>query len=56
MSAIEKLQEYINTEHPIINSHYIKLVLDAICEGSIKLISAEGVTYEVYADVMETKE
>lgn len=56
MSAIEKLQEYINTEHPIINSHYIKLMLDAVSEDSIKQITAEGATYEVYADVMETEE
>lgn len=56
MSAIEKLKEYINTEHPVVNSHYIKLILDAVCEGGIKLISAEGTTYEVHADIMETEE
>ena len=56
MSAIEKLKEYINTEHPATNSHYIKLMLDAICEGGIKLVTTEGTTYEVYADVVETEE
>lgn len=57
MSAVEKLNEYINTVHPRANdNHYIKLVLDAICEGSIRQIQVEGATYEVYADIVETEE
>lgn len=56
MNAVEKLNEYINTVHPKADHHYIKLLLDAICEGSIKQIQVEGATYEVYADVVETKE
>lgn len=56
MSALEKLNEYINTVQPVGNSHYVKLILDAICEGGIKSICVEGITYEVYADIVETKE
>lgn len=55
MSAIEKLNEYINTTHPVANSHYVKLILDAICEGGIRQFCVEGTTYEVYADVVETE-
>ena len=56
MNAVEKLNEYINTVYPRTNDHYIKLILDAICEGSIRQIQIEGTTYEVYADVVETVE
>lgn len=56
MEAAKKLNEYINTVHPSTDSHYIKLLLDAICEGSVKQILVEGATYEVYADIMETEE
>ena len=56
MSALEKLDKYMETEHPVIDSHYIKLVLETICEGEIQRIQADGVLYEVYADRLETNE
>ena len=55
MDAVEKLNEYINTVHPKADHHYIKLLLDAICERSVKQIQVEGITYEVYADIVETE-
>lgn len=55
MDATEKLNEYIKTVHPRTDNHYIKLILDAICEGGIKQIYVEGAMYEVYADIVETE-
>jgi hypothetical protein len=56
MSALEKLDKYIEEKRPTADSHYIKLILEAICEGGIKTIFVEGALYEVYADRLETKE
>lgn len=56
MSALEKLNEYMKTVHPRTDDHFIKLILDTICEGGIKQIQVEGTTYEVYADIVETEE
>ena len=56
MSALEKLNEYIKAKRPVIDSHYIKLILEAICEGGVERISAEGVLYEIHADRLETDE
>ena len=56
MSAVEKLNEYINIVHPRVDSHYMKLMLEAIREGDIKTIDVEGILYEVYADIVETEE
>ena len=55
MNTVEKLYEYISTVHPRTDSHYIKLILDAICEGEIKQINVEGTTYEIYANIVETE-
>lgn len=56
MSASEKLNEYIKARRPVIDSHYIKLILEAICDGEIERIEAEGVLYEIHADRLETNE
>lgn len=56
MSALEELNKYIKTKHPANDSHYIKLILEAICEGEIQTISIEGILYEVHADRLETNE
>jgi len=56
MSALEKLNKYIETKHTVTDTHYIKLILDAICEGYIQRIHTEGVLYEVHADRLETDE
>lgn len=56
MSALERFNDYINTVHPRVDSHYMKLMLEAIREGDIKSIDVEGVLYEVYADIVETEE
>lgn len=56
MSALEELNKYIDMKHPANDSHYIKLILEAICEGGISSIYTEGVLYEVHADRLETNE
>ena len=56
MSALEKLNEYIKTKHPVNDSHYVKLILEAICEGEVERIKTEGVLYEIHADRLETNE
>ena len=56
MSALEKLNEYIKAKHPVIDSHYIKLILEAVYEGGIERIEAEGSLYEIHADKLETNE
>ena len=56
MSALEELDKYLETEHSVTDSHYIKLLLEAICEGEIQRINVEGILYEVHADRLETKE
>ena len=56
MSALEELDKYLETEHSVTDSHYIKLLLEAICEGGISSIYTEGVLYEVHADRLETNE
>jgi len=58
MSAIDELKQFLKI-HPRISQiekHYIKLLLETICEGSIKQIAVEGKIYEVYADIVETEE
>ena len=59
MSAIDELKQYLKI-HPRLaipdEQHYMKLLLEAIREGGIRLVQVEGITYEVYADVVETKE
>ena len=56
MSALEELNKYIDTKHPANDSHYIKLILETICEGGISSIYTEGTLYEVHADRLETDE
>ena len=56
MSALEKLNEYMEINQPVINLHFMKLILEAICEGGISSIDVEGALYEVHADRLETKE
>lgn len=56
MSTLEELDKYMRTKHPANDPHYIKLILEAICEGEIQTISTEGILYEVHADRLETNE
>ncbi len=59
MNATEKFEQYLKIMHPVTaatEQHFMKLLLEAIREGGIKQIEVEGTTYEVYADIMETKE
>lgn len=56
MSTLEELNKYIETKHPTNDSHFLKLILEAICEGKIQSISTEGILYEVHADRLETNE
>ena len=57
MNATDELRQYRET-HPISSTeaHHIKLLLEAIREGGITQVAVEGITYEVYADILETKE
>lgn len=56
MSALKELTKYIETKHPANDSHYIKLILEAIREGEIRTIYTEGILYEINVEVLETKE
>lgn len=56
MRALERFNNYISTIHPRIDTHYMKLLLEAIREGDIKQIKVGESIYEVYADILETKE
>jgi len=35
------------------DNKWVELVLEAICEGSIKTINIDGKIYEVHADLLE---
>lgn len=59
MNTTDKFEQYLKIRPSgaaATEIHFMKLLLEAIREGGIKQIEVEGTTYEVYADIVETKE
>jgi len=53
MSNIDKLREA--TKSCEIKS-FMKLLLECVMDGTIKKIEIDGTIYEIYADILETRE